>query len=288
MKYILSIDGGGIRGIIPATILAHIEARLDASCHELFDIITGTSTGGIIACGLGKGISANDLMLMYLEKGKEIFKRNHWFPDLFSPKYTASGIDKILEEVFEDTVLSKSKTKLIIPAYDMVEGQPRHFKSWIDKDIMLKCVARATSAAPTYFPSAFGRYVDGGMFSNNPTINALVEGYKLWGDDEPIIVVSLGTGVKVTKPVVIKSGGLRQWAKAIFPLMFTAPQKDVEYMSKVLLGDNYIRIAPELDGANDAMDDASKCNMCKLKRVGEDASLSPEVNKVVSIFKGHV
>ncbi len=165
MKKILSIDGGGIRGIIPAMVLAAIEERTNKTIAESFDLIAGTSTGGIIALGLTKDdgngkaqFSANELAELYEKRGKEIFSRSLWkgitsVGTLAEEKYPHQNLEKILEEYFGNEPLGSALINVLISSYDIQNRTPCFFKSWRDewKTVEMRHVARATSAAPTYF-----------------------------------------------------------------------------------------------------------------------------------------
>jgi patatin-like phospholipase/acyl hydrolase len=163
---ILAIDGGGIRGIIPAVILSEIEKRTQKPVSELFDLVVGTSTGGILALFLVKPnnqgrpqYTAKDLVAMYEKEGDQIFSRSIWQKihsggSLVGEKYPASGIEKVLEKYFDKARLKDSLTEVLITSYDIERRIPFFFKSRnakanISYDFPLKQVARATSAAPT-------------------------------------------------------------------------------------------------------------------------------------------
>lgn len=167
---VLSIDGGGIRGIIPATILGELQKRLGKNLCEVFDLIAGTSTGGIIALGIGtrckKGDSGlpepytpGDLLNLYVKNGPAIFKKN-WFTllkELIRPKYSPRALEATLAQYFGKTQLNTALTPLLISSYDLFGQQPFFFKShaiaaYPNWNWPVADVARATSAAPTFFP----------------------------------------------------------------------------------------------------------------------------------------
>ena len=159
---VLSIDGGGIRGIIPALVLAEIERRSQKRVFELFDLIAGTSTGGILACALcaPDPLPAEQLVGLYEEEGPHIFDRSVWqrirsAEGLLDEKYSADALDRALERFLSDKRLADTKPDLLVPAYNMGEPGPYFFKSRKAReegeDFPLSVVARATSAAPTYF-----------------------------------------------------------------------------------------------------------------------------------------
>jgi len=185
---ILSLDGGGIKGVYSLGFLSQIENFLRKPINDYFDLIVGTSTGGIIALGLGKGFSANELLDFYFQMGKEIFSGNrrwntikHWG---FS-KYKNIFLRKCLEEKFRDTKLGESRIRLVIPSQNLDTGEVHLYKTAHherfreDYKIAMSEIALATSAAPTYFPAikaSDGLYlVDGGIYANNPVAIAAAE-----------------------------------------------------------------------------------------------------------------
>lgn len=205
---ILSIDGGGIRGLIPALILTEIEERTGKKISELFDLLAGTSTGGIIAVGLnvddpqtGKPYSAQKIAGLYEENGQKIFQKKHLVPavgSLLDESYYHHGLEEVLESYFGDAELKSTRTELLITSYDIEHRKPFYFLSREAKlnphqeNFHLRDIARATSAAPTYFephPLSNRHYkhlalVDGGVFANNPALLAYSEAInvKRWRD----------------------------------------------------------------------------------------------------------
>lgn len=303
MKKILSIDGGGIRGIIPAIILTHIEKRTKRKIPELFDLIAGTSTGGILALCLTKPdakgnpqYSAEDIVKLYEDEGMNIFKKSPWknvvpVMNMIESKYPKDGIESVLQKYFGNTKLSSALSNVIIPSYDIERRKPFFFKSREKeehkrKDFLMKDAARATSAAPTYFESAFidlpkdkDYYIliDGGVFANDPSMCAYAEGKKIFEKDEEFILVSLGTGKhtrKITKSET-EDWGLVQWARPLLSVVFDGVSRAVEYQLKQLENSDegfkkYYRFQADLEEANDDMDDATKRNTRDLKLVAEE------------------
>ena len=207
---ILSIDGGGIRGILPGQIIASLEKKLqiatdnpDARIGDFFDLIAGTSTGGILACAYAcpdpknptrPKFTAQEAVDLYLNFGDGIFYKSFLHKattagGLFGPKYPALTLEGLLKKKLGDVKLSEALNNLIIPAFSMDDGKTKFFTSSDTKgeDHFLWEVARSTSAAPTYFPAShvgnlrdmLKGYIDGSVFANNPTMCALVEAYKV-------------------------------------------------------------------------------------------------------------
>jgi patatin-like phospholipase/acyl hydrolase len=204
---ILTIDGGGIKGLYSASILAMFEEKTGKKSSDCFDMISGTSTGGLIALGLASGSSAKDLSNMYLEKGNRIFPTSEWSlirwidrriihffkQTFFFGKFSGRALKQVLEEQFKETTLGELNNLVLIPSYNLVSGMPRMFKFphieagfFTDKDIKLVDVGLATSAAPTYLPIHPHNdklYVDGGLWANNPTLCAVLEAIKYFVGD---------------------------------------------------------------------------------------------------------
>lgn len=236
MFRILTVDGGGIRGLIPALVLAEIEARLgretgeEARISDYFQLLSGTSTGGLIALSLtapdpdrpGRPlVSAAELASLYLEDGPGIFRRSlrqrlRTLWGLTGPKYTLDPLERAVRRRLGDGLLAEALREVVVASYDMTGREPYFFKRWRAREpaesvgaeverrnVPFVDAALATSAAPTYFPSheLSGRaLVDGGVFAANPVIAAIAEALKR--TDEPaalstddLLVVSIGTGM---------------------------------------------------------------------------------------------
>ncbi len=154
-KYILSVDGGGIRGIIPAIILAEIESRTKKPISQIFDLMAGTSTGGIIVAGLCKSnklqYSANDLVELYQEYGAYIFQASLWRKSIASwlsgSQYSYKNMEFILNKYFGESTMADVASNLLLTSYDIHNNCEFFFKSWKEENIKLKDALRATTAA---------------------------------------------------------------------------------------------------------------------------------------------
>lgn len=288
MKRILSLDGGGIRGVIPALVLAEIEARTGKPIAKQFDLIAGTSTGGILALALCKNdgngkpkYPASALVDIYTKRGKEIFSRAVWnrvssLGGILDQLYPHDGLENILQEYFGDDSLGTAVTRVFITSYDIESRQPLFIKSWRDeyRTMKMKHAARATSAAPTYFEPAHvpvegaaRPLIDGGIFVNNPTVSAYAEARRIFPEENEFFVVSLGTG-EMTRP--IKYEKAKDWGKAgwLVPLLscvFDGVSDAANYQMTQILGDAYIRLQTSLTIASDDMDNATPENIEDLK-----------------------
>jgi patatin-like phospholipase/acyl hydrolase len=260
---VLSIDGGGIRGIIPALVLTEVERRTGRATSDLFDLIAGTSTGGIIALGLSKPdasgepeYGAKDIAELYSGRGKKIFSSSilHQLSSawgLLDEKYPANEVEKVFDEYFGEARLKDARTNVLVTAFEIEQRTPWFFRSSKAKnedeyDFPMKKVARATSAAPTYFEplrlegegTDRGKHwalVDGGVYANNPALCALVDARKLYGADD-VLVLSLGTG-EPTEGLPWKDAkdwGLVGWARPLLDVVFEGVSDTVGYQTDQL------------------------------------------------------
>jgi patatin-like phospholipase/acyl hydrolase len=298
----LSIDGGGIRGIIPAMVLAELERKTGRPICQLFDLIAGTSTGGVLALALTKpdatgqpAYSAVRLVELYELEGATIFSPAwHRWPiigflyDLFFVRYSARNVGRVLRHYFGDTRLSEAITPLLITAYELEKRDPWFFKSekakiMTDHDFPMRQAAYATSAAPTYFPPLplpapppLRQYalIDGGMYAQNPAMCAFVEAHTIYPHATDFIVASLGTG-QTKQPIPYRSAkrwGVAGWARPILDVVFDGVSDTVDYELEKLLppvggSQRHYRFQAELEEGEDAMDDPSPANIQKLKGV---------------------
>jgi len=317
---ILSIDGGGIRGILPARVLQNIEQKTGKPARELFHLIAGTSTGGIIACGLLAGKSAKALGDLYAARGGDIFSHSLWHTietadNLGGPKYPPATLEAILQEQLGDTWLGDTAgVELLVPSYVIELPRPEDadgfsttrrpflFKSWKargtfldpgdrkpDLDFRLRDIARATSAAPTYFPpariqnrsgDAFAA-IDGGVFANNPAMCAWTAAYRLYPEirQRGAIVLSLGTGSleRAIPYSEAKGWGELRWLHPVLSVLFDGNSDTVCYELDQLLGpDRHFRIEtttgtdPKLPyTVNEDFDCATTDNISRLETLSQ-------------------
>lgn len=301
MRKILSIDGGGIRGMIPAMVLERLEEMTGRPVSRMFDLIGGTSTGGILALGLvtpdGEGAPryrAGELAELYRREGENIFSRSFWYwlrslANLADAKYPEDGIERVLERYFGSARLSEALTPVVVTSYEIERRSPWFFKSRKARDPRLreeydfpmKKVARATSAAPTYFDplridfeggSDYYALVDGGVYANNPAMCAYAEARVMFPDDE-ILMVSIGTG-KLTRRIPLAKArrwGLVGWAVPVLDVVFDGVGDTIDFQLRQLLSDDrYFRLQAPLAEGNDEMDDSSPENLRALQLEAEE------------------
>jgi patatin-like phospholipase/acyl hydrolase len=311
---VLSLDGGGIRGVIPAMVLAALEERTGKRTAELFDLIAGTSTGGIIALGLtvpgqdgAPRWTANDLVSFYVTEGPRVFEHSigHEFASglgLLDQKFDARPLEQALEQYFGEALLSEALTDVMVTSYDLEHRQPFFFKSHRAKDVPqhdwpMRSAARATSAAPTYFEPerlvAEGvefALCDGGVFANNPAMCAYAEVRR----DHPrarVRMVSLGTG-ELTRQIHWKDAkdwGLVRWARPIIDVVFDGVSDATDYeLTQLLPPADYTRFQVQLIGASDALDNAHESNLENLQTLARTliAKRSGDLDRLAAELTG--
>jgi patatin-like phospholipase/acyl hydrolase len=224
---ILALDGGGLRGIFSAAVLAALEEDHGTPVTDHFDLIAGTSTGGIIALGLGLGVRPREILDFYLRLGPEVFRDRAGLlavRRLVRAKYAAGPLEAALREVFGDRTLGESAKRLVIASSNLgaddvylfrTAHHPRLARDWRERAVD---VAMATSAAPTYLPGfrlSGTRLVDGGVWANNPAMIAVVEAAGTCAVPlETLRVFSLGTTSEVRhRGRGLDCGGILQWSR---------------------------------------------------------------------------
>jgi uncharacterized protein len=257
---ILSLDGGGFKGMFPAALLACLEADLGISILDHFDLVTGTSTGGIIALGLAAGLEPAGITDFYVERGPAIFAhpRLRALRRLLHSKYPAAPLRRALEEFFGETTLGESRVPLAIPTYDLCNDgvylfrTPHSPRLRRDRRELMVDVALATSAAPTYLPAhelRGLRLIDGGMWANNPTIVGIAEAVSTFGRDlSEIRVFSLGTTAETTyRRPRLDRGGLAGWAADGIDVVLRGQSLGATNAAYHLLGEeNLLRVDPSV------------------------------------------
>jgi hypothetical protein len=302
---ILSLDGGGIRGVFPAALLAKLEQHLDAPIGSYFDLIAGTSTGGIIAIGLGLGLSAKDILKFYAERGPAIFDQEHGRLEnfvrqrlrgvlhLFGSKYSSAPLQDALTGILGGRRLGESRTRLVIPAWHpMLERvyiykTAHHPRLETDYKGLALDAAMATAAAPTFLrphlTSESIELVDGGIWANNPIGVAAIEavGMLRWPADR-LKILSIGTINDVAAPPRWK--GKLPMASSIARLFMTGQSHSALGTAKIITGDGHDRkaiwrvdqIAP---ASRYTLDDAARIAEMKNRGFTEAREQLPELRR---------
>lgn len=302
MKKVLAIDGGGVRGIIPAMLLAELEKESGKPISELFDLVVGASTGGILALGLVAPdpkdarlprYTAEQFLSFYINESNRIFDKT-WFykitRGIFTSRYHAQALEAALNKYFGDTMLSEARVNVVVPSYELHGRYTAFFKSSdvrtkkIERDVLMSDVARAASAAPTYFsPKKITAYpgasfIDGGVFANNPAMCAYAEAREVFPDDEDLLLVSLGTGnpqltIEFEK---FRTWGLLSWARPLWYILLDGSSDVVDYQLQYVLpakqhATRYYRFQLELhEKGTEKLDNGSPQNIRALTQLGQE------------------
>jgi predicted acylesterase/phospholipase RssA len=290
---VLAVDGGGIRGIVPSVFLIELQRRLSRPISDCFDVIAGTSTGGMLAAALctpGAGdaprYTPEDILGFYTKDCRQIFHRSAAYALLSAggwlrPKYPTSGIRDFLKDRFGDLALSQVRRLLMLVTYDVQRRRPYVFCSAralerAHHDFLLRDACRASTAAPTYFAPAgiedrvgdLRHFVDGGVCSNDPTLPAFVEADQQF-PGRPVIAVSLGTGamMQATHRPRARHWGAFGWATRILDVLTEGQSGMSEnclshlVRSRARAGSAYLRLQPAIPDGLGRMDDTSTRNL---------------------------
>lgn len=292
---ILSLDGGGIRGVFSAAILAAIEEDLDERLVDHFDLIAGTSTGGIIALGLGLGLRPSEILALYTENGPRIFgNRLRWRSVLrwFWRKCRPDEIESTVRTAFKDSVLGESTKRLVIPSYNIGDDDVYIFRTAhaarLRRDYREPAwkVALATSAAPTYFPASRHvdglRLIDGGVWANNPSMVGIIEAVgTLHVPTDRIRLLSVGTYDAVSKrPDKLDRGGTLTWARSAPEILVRSGSIAVNNQASFLLGrENVLRIDPRVPAQDVSIDATSRIDDMIARARHHSRRAMPEVEK---------
>jgi patatin-like phospholipase/acyl hydrolase len=296
---ILSLDGGGIKGLFSAAVLAFLEEDHGVSIKDHFDLIVGTSTGGIIALGLGLGLTPREIVHFYVEKGPYIFHevKTSKIRQLYRTKFDVAPLESALKECFGDALLGASTKRLVIPSYNIGEDDvylfktPHHERLKRDYKVPVWKIALATGAAPTYFPSCLEidhiRLVDGGVWANNPTMVGIVEAISML--DVPlnaIRVLSLGTTNAVKgRPKSMDKGGIWQWKSEAVDVIMRGQSIGAFTQAQHLLGkDKVVRMDPKVPDGLFELDKLSEKELLA-KAAHESRIFSPKFKEDFAKYK---
>lgn len=302
---ILALSGGGFRGLYTATVLAGLEKRTEKPIARCFDLICGTSIGGVIALALGLEKPAEEIAAIIEKRGPEIFpnSRKHWVRYFFKPKHRNTMLQQAADELYGDSAMHDSRHRLIIPTVNYSTGKPQFFKTphhdtfRADRERKMSDVALATSAAPIFFPVYQSKetsscYVDGGLVGNAPGMFGVHEAMHFCGQDiADINLLSIGTMGGEFRMDSSKSlnKGIFQWREKIFLLTISSQEKITDFMLRHQLGERYFLIdeLPTHEQApNIGLDIADNAAIRTLKSMGEESAKAfigkPEANAFLS------
>ena len=251
VKKILSIDGGGMYGVIPTEVCIAVEKKLNQRLNKIFDLFVGTSTGSLICAAALRGLqgenrpgmSAEEIMKVYLTRANDIFGRDAKNRLQFNipilnegkyPKYNPQGLMRVINEVFGSGRFAEMEDteKLVVTTYNVTARKPHLFTSWgSDNTTLIRDAVMASSSAPQTHPlheinGSF--YTDGGVFASNPALLAFSEAKTRWPNEE-LVLVSLGTGIPKNK---VESGkpddDIGWWLQNIFKIFLDGQEESVD------------------------------------------------------------
>ena len=308
--HVLALSGGGFRGLYTATVLKHLEEQLGAPLARRFDLICGTSAGGLLALGLAAEIPAVQLQAMFEQQGSRIFKPPTGLRRVLGPwkmaKYSPDGLKAVLAEKFGDLSLGDLKHRVLIPTVNYSKGSGQFFKTphseqfFMDFKHKLVDVGLATAAAPTYFPmhriGEEGVFADGGLVGNSPGFFGLHEAHHALGVPRgPGNVRVLAVGTMTLGAT--KSGstgldwGIADWGAKVFDLVISAQEHSVDAMLGHLLDQDYVRIddpaTPDQSKDVAALDVVSPAAIEVLTSRGTQAARRAMGDPALTPFRNH-
>ena len=311
---VLSIDGGGVRGLVPALILAEIERRTGRPIYEHFDLVVGTSTGAILALGLTRpsnadarkpAFAADDLVDLYRRHAASIFPSSFVsignLRRLFRPKFELENVESIFRAYFEDVKLMEALTNLAIPAYEIEEKSRLWFQTITSADgsVLMRDLVRGATAAPTYFSTArfavpaylsskgYFALVDGAIFANNPVPEAYLFGRSLrGGEDKSMLLLSIGTGRSARNYTFAEtwSWGLLGWMEPLLEVIFSDPATERWPRYWRDGPSNFLRLQAELGSVPIELDDSSSQAIQRLEASAAAVIKSSDFNYLIHIL----
>jgi uncharacterized protein len=278
-RYVLSLDGGGVRAIAALVFLKHLEIESGQKIVDLFDFFIGTSAGGINALNIaGLGMNAKDLEIFWSEENlTKTMSKSFWDNASFlqtKPKYDGIGKREVLYEYFKDLSLGESAKPVAVLTYDVEQRKPRLLSSYGTPGIKMLSAASATSAAPIYYSTYEiddGSWlIDGGIVANNPSLLGYSEAKKLFPNNQ-IKVLSIGAGInrrKINGKHSSKWGALSWFKHDILGIMLESSMFDE--IATDLIGQDYLRVNSSTGLVNRRMDDNSEVNLERIHLMGMD------------------
>lgn len=285
---VLSLDGGGLKGIYSAAVLAALEEDYDVRIADHVDLIVGTSTGGILALGLGASLSPGEMLEFYCDHASTIFPGRRKGPGLVRRRYSSAPLRQLLDEVLGEMRFGQSETRLLVSAYDIDSDDVYLFRTphapHLRRDwrVPMVDVALATSAAPGYFaPHSLDgmRLIDGGVFANNPAMLGMIEASRFCQQPfETIRMLSLGTTTEhnVTSRNRLLLGGLLQYRGSLPGYVMRGQSRTAENHPSLLIpGGHFTRVDPTVPAGMASLDSLDPVDLigrarADSRRVGAD------------------
>ncbi len=294
--HILALSGGGFRGLFTATVLARLEKQIGRPIAHCFDLICGSSVGGIIGMALALEIPASEIEQLFVSKGGYLFQKRGWGSwlgnrlrlPIFRAKYGGAKLRELVCELFGERTLGDSAYRLLITSVNYSTGKPQFFKTphhprlRVDSDLLMSDIAMATSAAPVFFPAyqmekSGSVYVDGGLAGNAPGLFGVHEARHFLGQPpKNIQLLSIGTAGELcclnARNTLDK--GLLHWRERVVLLTLSAQENVTDSMLRHELGDRYsnIDVVPTSEQKlNIGFDSVDAAAIQTLKSLGDDS-----------------
>ena len=306
--HVLALSGGGYRGLYTATVLAELEAVLGRPIASHFDLICGTSAGGMLALGLAAEIPAQELKALFENEGNRIFGCRSLARRLlgfwWTAKHSSAGLSQVLTARFQNTTIGDLKHRVLVPAVNYSTGRGQFFKTphhptfELDHRMKIVDVAIATAAAPVYFPLARnerGVFADGGLVGNAPGLFGLHEVRTFLAPDQNALIRVLAIGTMTIGATIRGDGcldrGFGKWRGDLFDLVISAQESSVDYMLRQSLRENYYQIddkaTPDQSRDVKALDRVSTGATNTLKDRGVHAAQRALGDPLFQVFRAH-
>lgn len=271
MKYVLSLDGGGVRGIVQAYMLSKIQKELNKPLWGKFDLIVGTSTGGLEALLIGAGFTGEQILEFYINESQNIFDKNTFsFDGVTKQRFSSKKFQKIANKVFGDLRLKDLKTKVVVPTYCLELGKHVIHRSYDSESNTALCsdLAVAISSAPTYFnPKNIQKisHIDGGIFMNNPATEAAITGIDLYGNDFKLLALGNGNPLLSISGEQATNASILFWFPIVLEIIFDAVSAFYDDQCRRLLKNRFLRINSVIPANIESrLDCCSSANIQKL------------------------
>lgn len=306
--HVLALSGGGYRSLYTATVLSELESALGRPIASHFDLICGTSAGGMLALGLAADIPAIELKALFEEQGNRIFGCRSLLRRVFgfwlTAKHASAGLRDVLNERFQTMTVGDLKHRVLVPAVNYSTGRGQFFKTphhpsfELDHRMRLVDVALATAAAPVYFPlsrNERGVFADGGLVGNAPGLFGLHEVLTFLAPNQQARVRVLAIGT-MTIGATVRGGasldrGFGKWRGGLFDLVISAQESSVDYMLRQSLGVDYYQIddkaTPDQSRDVKALDRVSVGSTNTLKDRGVHAAQRALGDPLFKPFRAH-